>query len=165
MLCACIHTYGLDVGRRHKLSDIKDEFLRLHISVNNSLEPRTQWYQGRVLATMGRSYPDFFPASRLRFGWVTSHLSLFSVTNNVTRHICHISGKNVTLLHIKIFFWACDDFCHMLPETRHILAPPVQKNFEREEMWRYGWDWNTFSSSCLRFATYLGSVKREGHLG
>jgi len=66
--------------------------------------------------TEGRSYPDFFPASRLRFGWVTSYLSLFSVTNNVTRHICHISGKNVTLSHTKIIFSTCDVFCHILPE-------------------------------------------------
>jgi len=78
--------------------------------------------------TKGRSYPDFFPGSGLRFGWVTSHLSLFSVTNNVTRHICHISGKNVTLSHTKISFLTCDVFCHILPEKRHNLAPPV-KNF------------------------------------
>jgi hypothetical protein len=59
---------------------------------------------------------------------VTSHLSLFSVTKNVTRHICHISGKNVTLSHTKIFFLTGDVFCHILPGKRHILAPPVQKN-------------------------------------
>ena len=82
----------------------------------------------------GRSYPDFFPASRLRFGWVTSHLSLFSVTKNVTRHICHISGRNVTLSHTKIFFLTCDVFCHILPGKRHILAPLVQKKIKPEEM-------------------------------
>ena len=53
--------------------------------------------------TKGLSYPDFSPASRLRFGWVTSHLSLFSVTKNVTHHICHISGKNVMLSHTNFF--------------------------------------------------------------
>jgi len=53
---------------------------------------------------------------------------------NVTRHICHISGKNVTLSHTKIFFLPCDVFCHILPEKRHILATPVQNFFEREEM-------------------------------
>jgi len=26
-------------------------------------------------------------------------------------------------------------------------------------MWRFGWDWNKFFSSRLRFVTYLGSVK------
>jgi len=110
----------------------------------------------------GRSYPDFFPASRLRFGWVTSHLSLFSVTKSVTRHICLISGKNVTLSH-TIFFLTCDVICHILPEKRYILAPPVQNLFERQEMWRFGWDWNMFFSFRLRFVTYLGSMKREGH--
>ena len=39
-------------------------------SVSVSLRKNGPW---------GRSYPDFFPASRLRFGWVTSHLSLFPV--------------------------------------------------------------------------------------
>ena len=104
-------------------------------------------------------------ASRLRFEWETSHLSLFLVTKNATRHICHISGKNVTLSHTKIFFLTCDVFCHILPKKRHILAPLVQNFFEREETWRFIWDWNMFSSSRLRFVNYLGSVKREGHLG
>jgi len=61
---------------------------------------------------------------------VTSHLSLFPVTKNVTRYICHISGKNVMLSHTKIYFLTCDVFCHILPEKRHIVAPPVQKKFE-----------------------------------
>jgi len=65
---------------------------------------------------------------------VTSNLSLFSVTTNVTRHICHVSGKNVTLSHTKILFLSGDAFGHILPDERHILAPPVQKYFEREEM-------------------------------
>ena len=34
------------------------------------------------------------------------------VGRNVTRHICHISGKNVTLSHTKILFLTCDVFCH-----------------------------------------------------
>ena len=33
-----------------------------------------------------------------------------------------------------------DVFCHNLPEKRHILAPPVQKKIEWEEMWRFDWD-------------------------
>jgi len=76
--------------------------------------------------------------------WVTSHLSLFLVTKNVTRHICHISGKSVTLSHTKVFFLTCDVFCHILPEKCHILALRVQKKIEREGMWRFGWDWNMF---------------------
>jgi len=40
----------------------------------------------------------------------------------------------MTLSHTKIFFVTCDVFCHILPEKRHILAPPVQTFFEREEM-------------------------------
>ena len=68
-------------------------------------EQRTSAQRNEVISKRKcRSYPDFFPASCLRFGWVTSHLSLFSVTNNVTRNICHISGKNVTFSHTKIFF-------------------------------------------------------------
>jgi len=59
------------------------------------------WEEIRLGPTLNK---DFFPGSRLRFGWATSHLSLFSVTKNVTRHICHISGKNVTLSQTKIFF-------------------------------------------------------------
>jgi len=62
---------------------------------------------------------------------VTSHFSLFPATKNVTRDI---SGENVTLSHTKVFFSTCDFFRHILPEKRHILAPPVQKNFEKEEM-------------------------------
>jgi len=72
----------------------------------------------------------------------------------VTGHICHISGKNVTLSHKKIFFLTCDVFCHILPRKCHILAPPVQIFFERGEIWRFGWDWNMFFSSSLRFVTY-----------
>jgi len=56
------------------------------------------------------------------------------VTKNVTRHICHISGKKVPLSHTKIFFLTCDVFCHILPEKRHILTLPVQNFFKREEM-------------------------------
>jgi len=77
----------------------------------------------------GRSYPDFFPAPRLRFGWVTSHLSLFPVTNNVTLHICHISGKNVTLSHTKIFFSTCDVLSHLSRKTSH-FGPAGTKLFE-----------------------------------
>ena len=58
---------------------------------------------GRDIGSKGRSQSNFFPGSRLRFGSVTSLLSLFPVTKNVTRHICHISGKNVTLSHTKFF--------------------------------------------------------------
>ena len=65
---------------------------------------------------------------------MTSHLSLFSVTKNVTRHISGKNVQNVTLSHTKIFFLTCDVFCHILPEKRHILAPPVQNFVEREEM-------------------------------
>jgi len=49
-------------------------------------------------------------------------------------YICHISGKNVPLQHTKMFCLTCDVICHILSEKRHILAPPVQKFFEQEEM-------------------------------
>jgi len=61
----------------------------------------------------------------------------------------------------KSIFLPCDVFCHILPEKHHILAPPVQNFFEREEMWRFGWDSNIFFSSRHRFVTYLASVKRK----
>ena len=44
----------------------------------------------------------------------------------MTRHICHIFGKNVMLSYTKIFFVICDVFCHILPQKCHILVPPVQ---------------------------------------
>ena len=74
------------------------------------------------------------------------------------------STLKVTLAHTKIFFWTGDVF-FILPKKRHFLAPPVHKNLQREEMWRFDWDWDIFFSSCLWFVTYLGSVKREGHFG
>ena len=53
----------------------------------------------------GRSYPDFFPTSRLRFGWVTSHLSLFPVTNwRVTFHLSHFWEECDALAHESMFF-------------------------------------------------------------
>ena len=79
-------------------------------------------------------------------------------------HLSHFWEECDALAHENIF-WTSDFFCHILPEKRHILAPPVQNIFEREEMWRFGLDWKMHFSSCLRFLTYLGSVKREGHLG
>jgi len=58
----------------------------------------------------------------------------------------------------RIFFLTSDVFCHTLLEKCHILALPVPNFFEREEMWRFGWDWNIFFSSRLRFHI---SRKRE----
>ena len=40
---------------------------------------------------------------------------------------------SVFLAH-EFLFLTCDIFCHILPEELHILAPPVQNFFEREEM-------------------------------
>jgi len=57
----------------------------------------------------------------------------------VTRHFCHISRKNMTLSHTKIFFWAGDVFCHFLLKKCHFW-PRRYKKFESEEMWRFGWD-------------------------
>jgi len=79
-------------------------------------------------------------------------------------HLSHFWGECDALAHENILFNLWRFWSHP-PEKRHILTPPVPKKFEREEMWRFGWDWNNFFSSRLRFFTYLGSVKREGHLG
>ena len=119
-----------------------------------------QFFQSPICLIARAQFVDFFPDSRFRSGWVTSHLSLFPVTKKETRYICHISGKNVTISHTKILFLTCDVFGHILPEKCHILAPPVQNFFEREEMWRFGLDWNMIFCSRLRFVTYLGNVKR-----
>ena len=70
----------------------------------------------------------------------------------------HISGKNVTLSHTKMFVLTCDVFCHILPEKRHILAPPVQNFFEREEMWRFGLDSKMHLSCRLRFLTVFSHI-------
>ena len=110
----------------------------------------------------GRSYPDFFPASRLRFGWVASNLSLFSVTNNVTRHICHISGKNVTLLHTNFFFNLWLFLLHPSRKTS-LFGPAGTKLFETERnvTIRLGLKHSYLFPSQI---CHL-SQKREGHLG
>jgi len=59
----------------------------------------------------------------------TQRIAQRRTQKNVTRHICHISGKNVTLSLTKIFFLTCDVFCRILPDKLHILAPPVQNVF------------------------------------
>jgi len=94
---------------------------------------------------------------------MTSHLSFSGDKKCYASHLSHVWEECDALAHENTkFFLTCDVFCHILPEKRHILAPPVQNFFEREEMWRFGWarDWNMFFSSRLRFVTYLGSVKR-----
>jgi len=58
-------------------------------------------------------------------------------------HLSHFWEDCDALAHENTFL-TCDVFCHILPEKRHILAPLVQFFFEREEMWRFGWDWNIF---------------------
>ena len=80
-----------------------------------------------VTSHKGRS-SNFFPASRLRFGWVTSLLSLFLVTKNVASHFCQVSWKKVTLSHMKIFFLNGDVFGHILPETS-LFGPAGTKLF------------------------------------
>ena len=92
--------------------------------------------------TLGSVLAEFLPS-------FPSQICVSDVT--LTSHLTYIR------IYIKI--------TQIFSEWRHILAPPVQNFFEREEMWRFGWDWNMFLPSRLRFVTYLGSVKREGHLG
>jgi len=46
----------------------------------------------------------------------------FRWQKKATRYLCHISGKNVTLSHTKIFFLNCDVFGDIISEKRHILA-------------------------------------------
>jgi len=48
-------------------------------------------------------------------------------------HLSHFWEECDALAH-QIFFITFDVFGHILPEKRHILAPPVQNFFEREEM-------------------------------
>ena len=51
---------------------------------------------------------------------------------------------------------------HLSRKTSHFGPAGTKKKFEREEMWRFGWDWNIFFSSRLRVVTYLGSVRPFG---
>jgi len=153
--------------------------LRLVIPINSTLRAKNMWRiplfirygTYRVGLTQTSSQVPVSDSSESRhifhlFRWQTMKTSqVVSVTNNATRYTCHISRKNVTLSHTNFFLLTCDVFCHILPGKRHILAPPVQNFFEREEMWRFGWDWNMLFSRRLRFVTYLASVKREGLLG
>jgi len=53
--------------------------------------------------------------------WV-SHVTFVTVTKNVTRYICHISGKNVTLSHSNFFCLTCDVVCDILSSKRQILG-------------------------------------------
>ena len=52
--------------------------------------------------------------------------------SNVKRHVCHISGKNVTLSHTKIFFLTCDVFNHVEHSSRKTshFGPAGTKLFE-----------------------------------
>jgi len=47
-------------------------------------------------------------------------------------HLSHLEECDA-LAH-EIFSLTCDIFGHILPEKRHIFAPPVQNFFEWEEM-------------------------------
>ena len=68
-------------------------------------------WSGKAIWAKGQSYPDFFPDSRFRFGWVMSHLSLFSVTKKCdASHLLHfweecdaLSHENVFLLNLLRF--------------------------------------------------------------
>jgi len=48
-------------------------------------------------------------------------------------HLSHFWEECDALAHENIFL-TCDVFCRILPDKRHILAPPVQNVFEQEEM-------------------------------
>ena len=80
-------------------------------------------------------------------------------------HLSHFWEECDALAHKNIYFNLWRFFLHPSRKNVTFLDPLVQKIFEREEMWWFGWDWNMFFSSRLRFVIYLGSVKRKGHLG
>jgi len=42
-------------------------------------------------------------------------------------HLSHFWEECDALAHESILFLTCDVFCHIFPEKRHILAPPVPK--------------------------------------
>jgi len=48
-------------------------------------------------------------------------------------HLSHFWEEYDALAH-EFFLLTCDIFCHILPEKRHILAPPVPNFLKREEM-------------------------------
>jgi len=78
---------------------------------------------------IGSVLPGFPPSflSQIRVSDVT--FVTFSVTNNVRRHICHISWKNVTLSHTKTFFVTGEFFwSHPSRKTSH-FGPAGTKFF------------------------------------
>ena len=64
----------------------------------------------------------------------------------------------------KYFFNLWRFLSHPSRKTSH-FGTAGTKLFWTGKMWRFGLDWKMHFSSRLRFLTYLGSVKREGHLG
>ena len=77
--------------------------------------------------------PTYIPDGRRVAVYVCVNLTW---TNSII-----LQSRNTVDAHPLI---SCDVFCHILPEKRHILSPPVQNFFEQEEIWRFGWDWNMF---------------------
>ena len=66
------------------------------------------------------SYPDFFPPSRLRFGWVTSHLSLVPVIKKCDpSHLSHFWEECDALAHENIFFQLVTFWSHPSRKTSH----------------------------------------------
>jgi len=128
-------------------------------------------WSGKATWARGRSYLDFFPASRLRFGWVccfvllvTSHLSLFSVTK--MWHVIFVTclGRMWRSRTRKYFFQSVTFFVTSFPKNITFWPRLYKKNLNGKKC-DYSAATETCFSSSLRFVTYLGSVKREGHLG
>ena len=140
-------------------------YILIHLYIYSfiSIYPHSSLYI--LIHLYGSVLPGFLPSFPSQI-WVSDVTfdTFFGDKKCDASHFSHFWEECDALAHENMFL-TCDVFCHILPGKRHILAPPVQNFFEREEMWRFGWDWNMLFSFRLRFVTYLGSVKREGHLG
>jgi len=146
-----IESISTDFWLKSTVDAISTVFSSMCILIDRRYRPYSQVGESLWTVDIDRDWSTGRLKSNRPIDDTCAHLSLFPVTKNVTPYICHISGKNVMLSHTKIFFLTCDVFfCQILPEKSHILAPPVQNFFEREEMWRFGWERNMFFSSRLR---------------
>jgi len=120
---------------------------------------RMYTYIGSVLAQFRPRFPSQIWVSDVTF--VT-----FSGDKKCdASQLSHFWEECDNLAHENLFFNLWRFLSHPSRKTSHFRPRWYKTFFEREEMWRFGWDWNMFSSSRLRFVTFLGSVKREGHLG
>jgi len=151
------------------LSEMHWPLSELHIKATNNF-PAHRRMRGRECAALSEMH---WPLGSVLPGFLPSFPS--QICGSVVTFVTFSGDKQCDASHVSHFWEECDALAHenIVFNSWHFLSHPsrktshplVQKFFELEEMWRFGWDWNMFFSCRLRFVTYLGSVKREGHFG